>query len=126
MDPAPLVRRSLEGPLQRGHQPGVLVGVDQLHPGQAASLEAEQEAAPKCFVLAVTDVEPEDLPRTVSGDPGGYHDGHRDDLAALAGLVAHMQVGRVEVHVGEPDVVQRSGPEGTDRLVELLADPRHL
>ena len=49
-------------PLQRGHQAGVLVGDDQLHPGQAALLEAEQEAAPERLVLAVADVEAEDLP----------------------------------------------------------------
>jgi len=40
----------------------MLVGDDQLHPGQAALFEAEQEAAPKRLVLAVADVEAEDLP----------------------------------------------------------------
>jgi len=80
--------------------------------------EAEHEGPPERLVLAVPDVESEDLPGAVGGDPGGHHDGHGDDLAAFAGLVAHVQVGRVEVDVGERDVVQRPGPERPDDLVE--------
>ena len=37
-----------------------------------------------------------------------------------------MQVGRIEVDVGERGVVQRAGAERTHGLVELLADPGHL
>jgi len=37
-----------------------------------------------------------------------------------------VQVGRVEVDVGEGGVLQRAGAKRADRLVELGADPRHL
>jgi len=37
-----------------------------------------------------------------------------------------VEVGRVEVHVGELDVVQRSGAERTDLLVQAGADPGDL
>ena len=126
VDPAPLVRGALEGPLERLHEAGVLIGDDQLHTAQAALFEAEQEAAPERLVLAVPDVESEDLPRAVSGDPGGHHDCHRDNLAALAGLVTDVEVGRVEVDVGERGVVQRPGAERSDDLIKLFADPGDL
>ena len=111
--------------LQRLDQAGVLVGDDQPHPGQAALLRRGQEAAPEHLVLAVADVEAEDLPGAVGGDPGGDHDGHRHDLADVL-AVAHVQVGRVEVDVGELDVVQRPGAERADDLVQAGADPRDL
>jgi hypothetical protein len=47
-------------------------------------------------------------------------------VAALAGPGAHVQVGRVQVDVGDRDVVQRPGAEGADRLIELRADARDL
>ena len=62
VDPAALVRRALEATAERGDQAGVLVGDDQPHPGQAALLQRGQEAAPEHLVLAVADVEAEDLP----------------------------------------------------------------
>ena len=37
-----------------------------------------------------------------------------------------MQVGGVEVDVGEAGVPERAGPERTDRLIQAGADPRHL
>ena len=37
-----------------------------------------------------------------------------------------VEVGRVEVDVGELDVVQRAGAERTDLLVQAGADPGHL
>ena len=83
----------------------MLIADDQLHPAQATLLETEQEAAPERLVLAVADVEAEDLPGAVDGDPGGDHDGHRDDLAVLAGLVVDMEIGRVEVDIGKRGVV---------------------
>ena len=37
-----------------------------------------------------------------------------------------MEVGRVEVDVGERDVVQLAGAERTDRRIELFTDPGDL
>jgi hypothetical protein len=41
-------------------------------------------------------------------------------------LVADVEVGRVEVDVGELDVVQPARPECGDDLIEAGADPRDL
>jgi hypothetical protein len=72
---------------------------------------------------AVADVETEDLPLSGRTHAGGHHHSHRGHLA---GLVADMKVGRVEVDVGELDVVQGSGAERPNGLVQAGADPRDL
>jgi hypothetical protein len=41
-------------------------------------------------------------------------------------LDAGLAVGRVQVDVGEADVVQGAGAEGGERFVETCADPRDL
>ena len=109
VDPAPLVRGALEGPLQRCEEPGVLIADDQLHTAQATLFEAEHEGAPEGLVLTVADIESQDFPEPVAAITGGHDDGHGDDLVALAGLVAHVQVGRVEVDVGERRCGQGTG-----------------
>ena len=126
VDPAPLVRDALERPPECLDQSGVLVADDEPDAGQAALLEAEQEPTPEDLVLAVTDVQTEDLPLPGGGDPGGDNDGHGHDLPALAGGVTDVEVGRVEVDVGELDVVQRPGAERADGLVEPGADSGDL
>ena len=45
------------------------VGDDQLHPGQPAGPERAQEGGPEGAVLAVTNVQTEDFPAAVDGDP---------------------------------------------------------
>ena len=82
-----------------------------------------REAAPERFVLAVADIAAEDLPRAVSGDAGGDHDGHGYDLA---GGVADVQVGRIHVDIGELDMPERAGAERANDLVQAGTDPRHL
>jgi hypothetical protein len=77
----------------------VLVGDDQPQSAQSALLlQVGQERPPEDLVLGVADVETEDLAAAVSGDPGGDDHGHRDDLG---GGVADVQVGRVEIDVGD-------------------------
>jgi len=124
VDPAPLVGCSLEAASQGLDQPGVLVGDDQLHPGQSALLQRGEEAAPECLVLpdfwAVPDVEAEDLTGAGGGDPGRHDHRHRDHLG---GVVAHVQVGRVEVDVGKLDVLQGPVAERRHDLVQSGADP---
>ena len=61
---------------QGGDQAGVLVGDHQLDPVQAALLQRAQEAAPEHLVFGVADVDAQDFPAAVGGDPGGDHDGH--------------------------------------------------
>ena len=50
----------------RGLQPGVSVGDDQAHPGEATILEAAQERGPEHFVLGVADIDAEHLAVTVA------------------------------------------------------------
>jgi hypothetical protein len=110
----------LEAAAQGGDETGVLIGDDQLHAAEAALAERLEEAAPEHLVFAVADVDPKHLAVAGGGDPGGDHDGHR---AHLAGLVADMQAGGVQVGVGELDVIQPAGAERPNNLVEPGADP---
>jgi hypothetical protein len=55
-----------------------------------------QERGPEHFVLRVADVDAEHLPVTVAGHPGGHQDGAGDDPVVDPSL----DVGRVQVHVG--------------------------
>jgi hypothetical protein len=115
--------RALKGAFESGDEAGVLVGDDQPHPGQPTTLQRGQEAAPEHLVLAVTHVQAEDFPAAVGGDPGGHHDRLRRDVG---GGVAHVQVGRVQVDVGELDVVEPSGPKRGHDLVQAGADAADL
>ncbi len=56
-------------------QPGVRIGDDQAHAAQAPLLEATQERSPEHFVLAVADVDAQDLPIPVGGHTGRNDDG---------------------------------------------------
>jgi hypothetical protein len=64
--------------------------------------------------------QPRDLAGAVGGDAGGHDDGHRGDLRRL---VADMQIGGVEIHVRELDVIQRTRAERADDLIEPGTDP---
>lgn len=57
------------------------VGDDEADPGEPPVLQGAQEPGPKRLVLAVSDVDPEDLPGALGADPGGNHDRSGDDLA---------------------------------------------
>ena len=89
-----------------------------------ACSQAAQEAGPERLVLAVAEVDAEDLPVTTGGDAGGHDDGPGHDLPQ--GVVADMHVGGVEVHVREADVTECAATERPDVLVESGADSRHL
>src|SRR3954449_8854040 len=103
VDAAALVRGALEGPLEGGDEAGVLVGDHQPHSAESTLLQVGEEGPPEHLVLTVADVETEDLTSAVDGDPGRDHHGHRHHLG---GGVADMEVGGVEVDVGERGVVQ--------------------
>ncbi len=122
MDPAPLMPHTVEGACDRGHQAGVLIGDDELHSGQASALQMGEELAPEHLVLAVADIQPEDLPPALAGDPGGDHDRFAGDQPAAT----DMQVGGIQEHVRVAGGVEPAGPEPTDFLVQTGTDPRHL
>src|SRR5690606_29787067 len=68
----------------------------------------------------------EDLPLPGRGDTSGDDHGHRHHLAALTGSVTDVEVGRIQVDVGELHVVQGPGAERADGLIEVGADPGDL
>jgi len=63
----------------------------------------------------------QDLPAPLAGHAGGHHDGPGHDLTQS--VVADMDVGGVEEHVGELDVAEGAVPERVDAGVEALTDP---
>ena len=119
VDAAALMAGALQHPAQGSDQPGVLVGDDQAHPGEATAAQRAQKAPPERFVFAVAHVEAEDFAFAGGGDAGGDHHGHRRHLP---GGVADVEVGGVQVEVGELEVIQAAGPERSDELVEAGAD----
>ena len=121
--PGSVGARCLETAAQRRDEAGVLVGDDQLDPVQAALLEGGEEPAPEHLVLAVADVQTEDLPLTGGGDAGRHHDGHGLHLRSL---IADVEVGGVEVDPWGAGVVQPSGAERTHDFVERLTDAGDL
>lgn len=108
----------------RCFQAGVRVGDHQAHPGQAACFERAQELRPERLVFAVTDVEAEDLPGALGGDAGGDDHGARHDLAE--GDISDMDVGGVQIHIGEGNVAQGAVTECCDAFVQPGADPGHF
>ena len=121
VDTAALPCGTLEAAADRFDQPGVRVGDDETHTGQAAVGQRCEELAPERLVLGVADIEAEDLTMPVSTQSGGDHDRFRHDLAVFA----DMDVGRVEPHVDERLVIQPTGAQHVDVGVDLGADPRH-
>jgi hypothetical protein len=95
--PAALPGRAEQHRGDRGFQPGVGIGDDQLGAGQAAGFERAQERRPERAVLGVADGEAEHLPVPVGGHPGGDHHGLGDDPA----VDPRLAVGSVQEHVGE-------------------------
>jgi len=119
MHPAALSGGSLEPAVRGCCEPAVRVGDDQAHTGEAPVAQRAQELLPEPFALAVADVTAQHLPVAVSSDPSGHR-------RRLGDAVAHVQIGGVEIDVGELDVVQAPGAERLHALVEARADTRHL
>jgi hypothetical protein len=105
-----------------GLEPGVGVGDDQLHPGQAAGAQRPQERGPERAVLAVADLEPEHLPVPVGGHAGGDDDRLGDDPVIDAGLA----VGGVQEYIPERLPGQAAVAERGHLGVQVRADPAHL
>src|SRR6202008_294444 len=76
----------------RGLDPLVGVGDDELHAAQAAAREAAQELGPEGLGLRRADRHAEHLAPAVAVDAHGNGDGDRDDAAGLA----HLEVGGVD------------------------------
>jgi hypothetical protein len=104
---ASLPARAGQGRGDRGDQPGVRVGGDQHHPGQAAGHQAAEERQPPRAVLGGGDLEAGDLPVPVGVDPGGDQPVHQHGAAALA----DPQGQRVGLDEPVRPGIQRPGPE---------------
>lgn len=116
------MRCPLEAAPDRGDEAGVLVRDDELDAEEPALFERAQERPPEELVFGIANGHTENLSVPVLPHARGDHDGLGDDVV----IATDMEVGGVEVHVGEPGVVEGAGAEGLDRLVELGADAAHL
>src|SRR3954452_14842185 len=94
---------------------------DQLDAGQAALLQAAQEAEPEGGSLRGTDAEAQDLAPAVLVDAHGDYSGNRHHPSALA----HLEVGGVEPEIG-PLAGDQAVEEALHPFVDLLAQARDL
>ena len=98
----------------------MLVRDHQAHTAESAGAQRAPEPTPEHLVFAVAMSQPRISRSPLAVIPVATHNGHRGDLG---GLVADVQIGRVEIHLGELDVVQLAGPERPHDLIEACADP---
>ena len=85
MDPAALPGSAEQDGGEGALEALVGIGHDEAHAGEAARPQRAQEARPEGAVLAVPDVEPEDLADTARGHAGGLG----DDPRTRVGLDRH-------------------------------------
>lgn len=103
----------------RGLQPLVRIGDDQLHALEAAARQVLEEARPEGLGLARADVQADDLALALGVDGDRYYRGDADDASALADL----EIGRIEPEIG-PVAGERPLEEGMHTLVDVLAQLR--
>ena len=118
VDPTALVARPLETAPDGSHQTGALVRDDQAHAGEPPAFDRTQELTPEGLVFGVADLDAQDLPPPVFGDPGGDHHGLGRPLV----VTAHVQVRGVEPDVGETEVIlrrPRNAPTASSRQAQM-------
>ena len=125
MHPAALASGAAEPPVRGGTEAAVRIGDHQAHAAEAPLAQRVQELLPEPFGLAVADVAAQNLPVAACGDARGDDGGHRGGLGEV---VAHVQIGGVQIHVRELDVVQAAGSERLDHLARppLMRDTSDL
>jgi len=110
MHPAALPAAALEHPLDRRRQPQVGIGDHQPGAIQATLLEAGEELAPEGLGLAVAHGDAEHLAVAESIDADRHH--HRTGADLHVAAETAVEVGGVEVVVGEAGVVERCSEQG--------------
>src|SRR4029077_7992909 len=100
-------------------QPGMRVGDDELHPGQAALDQATEEAAPERFRLGLADIEADHLAIAGLVDAVGEHERLAHDTATVANL---LDLG-IEPQIGVA-ALERPVAKRVDLLIKALTDPR--
>jgi len=110
--------RAAEHLRDRGLEPGVRVGDDQLHPRQATLDQAAEEAAPEGFGLGLADIQADHF--TVAGlvHRVGEHERLAHDPAAVADLLDLRIKPQVRVAT-----LERPAPERLNLLIQPGADP---
>ena len=112
----------------RGLQPFMRIGDDELDAAQTPARKAAQELDPEGFGLAMADGHSQHLAPSIGIDAHRDDDRHRDNMMAAPGL----DVGGVEPDV-RPVALERPRQKGANPLVDLgteagdlaLADPFH-
>ena len=101
--------------LMAATRPACWSEMTRLHPVEAPGPQPAQELPPEDLVLGVADVDAQDLPVPGGRHPGG--DDHR--LGGHLVVLSDVEVGGVQIHVGEGHVVEPPLPERVDHLVQL-------
>ena len=96
--------------------------ITSLTPVSPRARSAAEERDPERAVFGVADFDAEDFPVTAAGHAGGHYHRLGHDPPAAAGL----DVGGVEEHIRELDMIEGPVPERLERLVELRADAAHF
>jgi hypothetical protein len=78
-----------------------------------------QERSPEHAVFGVSDLDAEHLTVAVAGHAGGHYHRPGHDPATDASF----DVGGVQEHVRELDMIEGPVPERLERLIQLRADP---
>jgi hypothetical protein len=99
-------------------QPEVCVGDHQLGAGEATSAQPAQERDPERAVFGVADLDAEDFTVAAASYAGGHYHRPGHDPPAGSGL----DIGGVQEHVWELDMVEGPVPERAQAFVELPAD----
>ena len=123
MGAAALPGRTGQRGADRGHQPGVGIGGDELDPGQAAGGQVAEEREPAGAVLAGGDLHPQDLAVSIGVDTCRDEHVYGYDAAAFAHLEDQGVGGHERERTG---VLQSAGAELLDVLVEFLGHHRDL
>ena len=100
------------------------IGDHQAGASEATLFERAQKLAPEALGLAVAHGDAEHLAVAESIDADCHH--HRTGADLHVAAEAAVEVGGVEVDVGEAGVVERTTQEGLHLFVEALADAAHL
>jgi len=122
--PATLPRAALEHALDRGRQPQVGIRDHQPGAGEATLFERTQELAPEALRFAIAYGDAERLAVAQGIDADRHH--HRTGADLQVAAQAVMEIGGVEVDVGEAGMVERPTQKGFHLLVKALADAAHL
>jgi len=115
---APLPARALELNTHGGGGATMMVGDDQIHAGEAAALEPDEEVHPAALRFAVSQLQAQDLAVPLFVDPGRQQGAAR----AHPPIFAHLDDERIHEHEGVARAAQIPLIPGRHERVEPFAE----